>query len=88
MKKEAVPLDQFFHNTHTLPQRGGPDHLISKWLRRGVFSVRPGQIFFLSEVRVGDSFKSDTGQLLEKGHSLHVRDPSQLGFPGAKRWWH
>lgn len=38
-----------------------------------------------SEVRVGDSFKSDPGQLLEKGHSLHVRNPSQLGFPGAKR---
>lgn len=56
-----------------------------------MLSVRPGRISFPlgtgkeSEVRVEDSFRSDTGQLLEKGHSLHVRNPSQLGFPGARR---
>lgn len=56
-----------------------------------MLSVRPGQISFPlrtgkeSEVRVEDSFKTDTGQLLEKSDSLHGRNPSQLGFPRARR---
>lgn len=59
--------------------------------------MRPGSLSFLngplgtgeeSEVRVGDVCKSDTGQLLGKGHNLHVRNPLCLGFPRARRGWH